>query len=78
MHLEPPSITLVIGGNNGKTEKYFVILKLCRYPTSSMSDLYEFKMSLFDNGKPKYFFLFVRQFNMTLAELWFLEVGAKV
>ena len=57
---------------------YFVKLKLRRDPTSSMLDLYDFKMSLFDNGEPEEFLLFVRNFNMTLAESGTLEAGAKI
>ena len=49
-----------------------------KYPTSSTSDLYDFKMSLFDNGNPEEFLLFVRDFNMTLAASGALEVGAKI
>ena len=46
-------------------------------PMLPTSDLYEFKISLFDNGDPEEFLLFVRNFNMTLAVLWTMEVGAK-
>ena len=35
-------------------------------------------MSLFDNGEPEEFLLFVRNFNMTLAASGTLEVGAKI
>ena len=41
----------------GQSEKYFVGLKLRRDPTSSTSDLYDFNMSLFDNGDPEDFFV---------------------
>ena len=43
----------------------------------STSDLYEFKMSLFDNGETEDFLLFVRNFNMNLVVLEMLEAGAK-
>ena len=58
-------------------DKYFVKLKLCRDPTSSTSELYDFKGCLFDNGDPEEFFLFMRNFNMTLAASGTLEAGAK-
>ena len=45
---------------------------------SSTSDLYEFKMYLFDNGEPEEFSLFVHNFNMTLAASETLEAGVKV
>ena len=34
-------------------------------------------MSLFDNGDPEDFLLFIRNFNMTLAASGSLEAGAK-
>ena len=49
-HVDPPPITLIKENHDGKSEKYFVKLKLRRDPTSPTSDIYEFKMSLFDNG----------------------------
>ena len=71
-----PPLPLMKENNNGKSERDFVKLKLRRYPTSSMSDLCEFKMSLFHNGKPEEFWLFVRKFNMTLAASGTLEADA--
>ena len=53
-------------------------MKLRRDPTSSTADLYEFKMSLFDNGNPEEFLLLVRKFNTTLVDSGTLETGAKV
>ena len=38
-----------------------------------MLDIYQFKFSLFDNGKPEEFLLFVRNFNKTLAASGMLE-----
>ena len=49
-HVEPPPIPLSKENHDGKSEKYFVKLKLRRDPTSPTSDIYEFKMYLFDNG----------------------------
>ena len=46
-----------------------------------MSDIYEFKMSLFDmfdKGKPEEVFLFLRNFYITLVAPGTLEMGAKV
>ena len=40
-------------------DKYFVKIKLCRDLTSEKSDLYEFKMALFNNGKPEEFLLYI-------------------
>ena len=44
----------------------------------STSDLYYFKMALFDNGKPEDFLLFVRNFNKTLVLSGKLKTGAEV
>ena len=49
-----------------KAEKYCVKIKLRRNPTSEKSDLYEFKMALFDNDEPEEFLLFVQNFKIIL------------
>ena len=61
-HVDPPPIPLIKEKHYGNSDKYFVKGKLCRDPTSTTLDLYEFKMSLFDNGEPEEFFLFVSNF----------------
>ena len=66
VHVDPPLITLIKVKNDEKLDKYFVKIILRRYPTPEKSDLYEFKMSLFDNGKIEEFLLFIQNFNMTL------------
>ena len=48
-----------------------------RDPKLSTSELYEFKISLVDNGETEEFLLFVRNFNMTLAASGTLEAGTK-
>ena len=50
-HVDTPPNNLIKSKNDNKSSNYLVKLKLCRYPTSYFSDLYEFKMSLFDNGE---------------------------
>ena len=67
LNVEPPSIPLIQETYNGKMDKDFVKLKMRRYPTLSTLDLYDFKTSLFENGDPEEFLLFVRHFNTTLA-----------
>ena len=47
VYVEITPIPLIKIKYDGKSDKYFVKLKLRRYPKSSMSDLYEFRMSLF-------------------------------
>ena len=63
---------------NSNPDEYFVKLKLRRDPTSSMSDLYEFKMSLFDHGKPEEFLLFICNFNMTRTATGNMYMDAKI
>ena len=76
-HVDPPPINLIKEKHYGKSDKDFVKLKLRRDPTLHMSDLYEFKISLFENGEPEEFLLFVCNFNMTLAVSEMLKLGAK-
>ena len=45
---------------------------------SEKSDLYDFKMNLFENGEPEEFLLFVRKFNMNLAASVTLATDAKL
>ena len=54
--VDPTPITLIKENHNGKSDKDFLKLKLRRYPTLSTSELYAFKMSLFENGKPEEFY----------------------
>ena len=56
-NVEPPPIPQIKLNHDGKSDKYFVELKLRRDPTSSTEDLYDFKMSLFENGNPEEFFV---------------------
>ena len=50
LHVNTPNNPLMKENLDSKSAKYFVKLKLRRDPTSSTSDLYEFKIYLFDNG----------------------------
>ena len=56
----------------------YVKLILRRVPTSGTSDLYEFRMSLFDHGNPEEFLLFVKNFQMTLAPTGTFEIEVRV
>ena len=76
-YVDPPPIPLIQETHNGKSDKKSVKLKLHIYPTLSTSDLYEFKMYLFDNGELEEFLLFIRNFNMTLVALGMIKAGAK-
>ena len=76
--MEPLPIPLIMEMYNGKSDGDFVKLTFLRYPTSSMSYLYEFKISLFEHGDPEKFLLFIHDFNMTLAATETLKVDAKI
>ena len=77
-HVEPLPIPQIKETCNGESDEYFVRLKLCGYPTSSISDLYEFKISLFDHGEPEEFLLFFCNFNINLAETGTLDMDANI
>ena len=77
-HVEPPPIPLVKEMSTGKSNEDYVKLKLHRYPTSNTSDLYEFRISLFDHGDPEKFLLFIRNLKMTLEATGTLKTDVKV
>ena len=76
--MEPLPIPIIKETFNRKSNEYFVKLKLHRDTTSSMQDLYEFNMSLFDHGKPEEFLLFIHNFNMTLTATGTLDMDTKI
>ena len=49
-----------------------------RYPTSEKSDLYEFKMELFDNGDTEEFLMFIHNSQITLGVSGTLGASAKI
>ena len=55
-YVEPPPLALIQETYDDKSDKYIVKIKLRRDPTSSMSELYDFKMSLFENGEQQGFY----------------------
>ena len=77
-YLEPPLIPLVKETYNSKSDEYFIKLKISSDPTSSTSDLCEFKMCLFDYCEPKEFLLFIRDFNKTLTPTGTQDMDAKI
>ena len=52
-HIEPPQIPSIKETYTVVSDGYYVKLKLHKYPPSSTLYLYEFRMSLFDHGKPE-------------------------
>ena len=76
-HVEPPPTPLIKEACNGKSDKYFVKIKLCRYHISITSDLYEFKVSMFDHSETREFLLFIRKLNLTLAATGTLDMDER-
>ena len=76
-HVDPPPIPLIKENHDGMSDKDSFEIKLRRDPTSSMPYHFELKVSLFDNDKPELLLLFVRNFNMTLAESEMLKADVK-
>ena len=77
-HVEPLPIPLIQEKYNGKSDNDIFLIKLRGDPTLSTSDLYEFKISLFDNGESEEFLLFVRNINTTLVASGTLEEGENI
>ena len=59
VYVEPLSIIPIKSKHENKSDKDVVKLKLRRDPTSSSSDLYDFKRDCFGNSEPKEFLLFL-------------------
>ena len=78
VHVQLPPIPLIKGKYDGKLDKDIVKLKFPRDPTSGMSDFFEFKISLFDNGRPEEVLFFVHNFNITPLASGTLDTGANV
>ena len=66
MDLDPPYITLIKGKKDAKFVKNGVKKLFRRDPTPEKLDLYEFKMTLFENSEPEEFLFFIQHFQMTL------------
>ena len=66
LHVETPKIPLIRSNNYEKPEKCCVKIKLRRDPTSQKSDPYKLKTTLFDNGDPEDFLLFISNFSTTI------------
>ena len=65
-YVDPTLITWIRTNNYKKPEKDSVKIKSNRDPTLEKLDMYEFKMTFFDNSKPEDFLLFVQNINMKL------------
>ena len=78
VHVEPPPIPIINIKHDNKSDKDILKLKKFRDLTSEKLDLYEFKMTLIENGDPEGVLLFFRNFNMTLAAWEVLATDAKV
>ena len=75
--MEPPTIPLIKIKEDDESDKDFVKIKLRRYPTLENSDLYEFKMVLFENVNLEEFLFSVRDLNMNLEASGTLQAATK-
>ena len=78
MHVDPPPIPLINSKNDTKSHKDFTTIKFRRDSMSENSDLYEFKMALFENDYLEEFLLSVRNFQMNLGTSGRLASGANI
>ena len=60
MHVEPPPTPQIKTNHEKNPDRDLVKLKLRRYPTSYLSDIYVFNMAFFDNGELEEFLLLVK------------------
>ena len=77
VHVGPPLIPLIKSKNDNKLDRYYDKIKFRRDKTSENSYPYEFKMTLFDNGKPEEFLLLTKNLNTTLKASGTIIYGAK-
>ena len=73
--METPVIPLIKSNNDTKAEKDCVKIKLYKDPTLEKLNTSEFKITLFDNGKPEEFLLFVRNFKMKCRTVHVMGMG---
>ena len=78
LHVKPLPNPLIKIKHNDNLDKDLINIKLRRDPGSQKLDLYEFKMSLFNNGNPEEFLLFVNNFNTTLGSSRTLQAGVNI
>ena len=77
-HVYTPPITLIKSKNDDKLNKHFVSIKLRTDPTLEKSELYEFKMFVFDNSDTDDLLLFICNFNRTLEASGTLNFGTNI
>ena len=77
-HVEPSMIPFIKEISTGKSDGDYVKLNLGIDPTSSTSDLYEFRVSSFDHDRSEEFLLFFQNFKMNLVATETLETDATV
>ena len=78
MHLGPPPILLIKIKNDTKLDKDCIKNKVHRDTMSEKSDIYEFKMALFENGETEELLLSIHKFQTTLEASGTLSDGTKI
>ena len=77
-HVEPPLITIIRETRNSKSDKVFIHITFFGDHTSSISDLYWFKMSLLCHRDTEEFLLFIHNFKMIIAAIGMLRMDSKI
>ena len=77
-NVEPPPFRLIKSKNDTKSEKDQVKIKMHRDLRLEHLNMYEFNMTLFENGEPEETLLFVHHFNMLLNAYGMLSASSKL
>ena len=77
IHVEPHPTNLTKIKTDTKLEKYDVKIKLPINTTLEAYDIYDFKMSLFENGYPEEFF-WLQNYQMMIKSSVNIMAGAKL
>ena len=73
--MEPHPIPLLKSWIDMKSYKYYAKIMLLKYPMSETPDVYNLKMTLFDNGDMGELLLFKQNYHMTLKEPGSITAG---
>ena len=78
INVETPTIPTIRGNIDKKLQKCYVKTKFCINTTSGTSEMYEFKIDLFDNGDTEEFLLFQRNYQITIESTGSITMGEKI
>ena len=76
IHMYPPHTHLIKRNIELNSDHHYIYIKLRINPTLKATDMYDFKIALFDNGKLECFFL-KQSYQMVLEASGNITVGEK-